>query len=366
MTGGYLNKIYDVYYLTGGQKFLGRYNPMGPNHGPGFVQEYTDAIRKFTIADDGVAIVVNHLPEIKDPVNLHRRDYNVAPQIMPNGEEGATAFSGVFQPTANLPFLNCVNIDSAGYTVNNDFTQYYNHYHCAHVPLYSVSANEMHTLFFGGIAQYYDNSGILVQDNDVPFVRTIARVTRDANGVMAEYRLPVEMPALLGAGSEFIPLEGLPQYDNGVLKLDDFMADTTLIGYVYGGINSTAPNIFFTNNGTQSSASSQIYKVYIIRNETIGTHEINAQSVGTLKMRVYPNPNNGEFVVKFNLREQGDVRISLYTADGVRIDEAIMPNLAKGENTYRRKIQNSEKRGAYLLTVETPFEKATQKIIIEP
>ena len=224
----------------------------------------------------------------------------------------------------------------------------------------------MHTLFFGGIAQYYDNDGILVQDNDVPFVKTIARVTRDANGVMAEYKLPVEMPALLGAGSEFIPFEGLPQYDNGVLKLDDFMADTTFIGYIYGGINSTAPNIFFTNNGTQSSASSQIFKVHVIRNETIGTHEINAQSVGTLKMRVYPNPNNGEFVVRFNLREQANVRISLYTTDGVRIDEAIMPNLAKGENTYRRKIQNSEKRGAYLLTVETPFEKATQKIIIEP
>jgi hypothetical protein len=54
----------------------------------------------------------------------------------------------------------------------------------------------MHTVFFGGIAQYYDSLGILVQDNNVPFVKTIARVTRDASGTMAEYKLPIVMPTL--------------------------------------------------------------------------------------------------------------------------------------------------------------------------
>ena len=38
VTGGYLNKINNTFYLTGGQKFIGRYNPMGPNNGPGFTQ----------------------------------------------------------------------------------------------------------------------------------------------------------------------------------------------------------------------------------------------------------------------------------------------------------------------------------------
>ena len=41
VTGGYLNKIYDTYFLTGGQRFDGRYNPM--NH-PTFKQEYTNSI----------------------------------------------------------------------------------------------------------------------------------------------------------------------------------------------------------------------------------------------------------------------------------------------------------------------------------
>jgi hypothetical protein len=366
VTGGYLNKINNTFYLTGGQKFIGRYNPMGPTHGPGFIQEYTNASRKFTISDNGVTLSVTHLPAIVDATNLHRRDYNVVPQIMPTGQEGLTAFSGVFQTGADLPFLNCVNIDSTGHSVNNAFSQYYNHYHCAHIPLYSASNNEMHTIFFGGIAQYYDSLGVLVQDNNVPFVKTIARVTRYANGSMAEYKLPIEMPALLGAGSEFIPKTDIPRFNNEVLKLDDFTTDSTFVGYIYGGISSTAANIFFTNTGTQSSASSQIFKVYIIKNSTTDIHDLNKQSIGTLKVQVFPNPNDGNFVVKFNLSKIAETKISIHSVDGKKIEERVLTHLVLGENTFQRKIKNLDLGGTYILTIETPYEKATQKIIIEP
>jgi hypothetical protein len=366
VTGGYLNKINNTFYLTGGQKFIGRYNPMGPTHGPGFIQEYTNAIRKFTISDNGVTLSVTHLPAIVDATNLHRRDYNVVPQIMPTGQEGLTAFSGVFQTDADLPFLNCVNIDSTGHAVNNAFSQYYNHYHCAHIPIFSEVDNEMHTVFFGGIAQYYDSLGILVQDNNVPFVKTIARVTRDASGTMAEYKLPIDMPALLGAGSEFIPKTDIPRFNNEVLKLDDFTADSTFVGYIYGGISSTAANIFFTNTGTQSSASSQIFKVYIIKNSTTEIHDLNKQSIGTLKVQVFPNPNDGNFVVKFNLNKIAETKISIFSIDGKKIEERILTNLVLGENIFQRKIKNLELGGTYILTIETNYEKAIQKIIIEP
>ena len=366
VTGGYLNKINNTFYLTGGQKFIGRYNPMGPTHGPGFVQIYTNASRKFTIFDNGVTLSVTHLPAIVDAANLHRRDYNVVPQIMPTGQEGLTAFSGVFQVGVDLPYLNCVNIDSTGHTVNNAFSQYYNHYHCAHIPIYSASNNEMHSVFFGGIAQYYDSLGILVQDNNVPFVKTIARVTRDASGTMAEYKLPIAMPTLLGAGSEFIPINTLPHYSNEVFKLDNFTADTTLVGYIYGGISSTAANIFFTNTGTQSSASSQIFKVFVIKNSTVGIHELNTHSIGTLQMQVYPNPNNGNFMVKFNLRDKGEVKLTISDASGKLIENTVLKNLQAGENTYSKRIKNLINGGIYYITIETTYEKATQKIIVEP
>jgi hypothetical protein len=224
----------------------------------------------------------------------------------------------------------------------------------------------MHNVFFGGIAQYYDSLGVLVQDNNVPFVKTIARVTRNSVGTMAEYKLPVEMPSLLGAGAEFIPITSVPQFKNEVFKLDDFTADSTLVGYIYGGISSTAANIFFTNTGTQSSASSQIFKVYVIKNSTVGIHDLNEQSIGTLKMQVFPNPSDGDFVVKFHLNKIAETKISLYSIDGKKIEESILNNLQIGENTFQRKIKNLELGGTYILTIETTYEKATQKIIIEP
>jgi hypothetical protein len=283
---------------------------------------------------------------------------------LPDGSEGVTAFSGVFQPTVDLPFLNCVNIDSNSYTVNNTFQQYYNHYHCATLPLYSVSNNEMHNVFFGGIAQYYYSLGVLVQDNNVPFVKTIARVTRNAAGTMAEYKLPVEMPSLLGAGAEFIPIASIPQFNNEVFKLDDLAADSTLVGYIYGGISSTAANIFFTNTGTQSTASGQIFKVYVIKNSTVGVHDLNEQSIGTLKMQVFPNPNDGNFAVKFYLKESTETKISLFRIDGEKIEEFVLKSLSAGENIYQPKIENPKLTGTYILTIETLYEKATQKIII--
>jgi hypothetical protein len=363
VTGGHLKKINNTFYLIGGNKFDGNYNPMG---NPTYTQVYTDAIRKFNLTDNGTTITINHLPTITDATNLHRRDYNAVPQILPNGAEGITAFSGVFQPTLDLPFLNCVNIDSTTYIVNNTFQQYYNHYHCAVLPLYSVTNNEMHNVFFGGIAQYYDSLGVLVQDNNVPFVKTIARVTRNSSGTMAEYKLPVEMPTLLGAGAEFIPIQSVPQFSNNVLKLDDFTDDSTLVGYIYGGISSTAANIFFTNTGTQSSASSQIFKVFVIKNSTVGIHNLNEQSIGTLKMQVFPNPSDGYFEVKFHLNQIAETKISLYNFDGKKIEETILNNLQIGENTFQRKINNLDLERRYILTIETPHEMVTQKIIIEP
>jgi len=137
-----------------------------------------------------------------------------------------------------------------------------------------------------------------------------------------------------------------------------------LVGYIYGGISSTAANIFLTNTGTQSTASSQIFKVYVIKNATLGVHELNEQSIGTIKMQVFPNPNDGDFAVKFYLKESAETKISLFSIDGRKIEEFILNNLSAGENTYQPKIEKSKLTGTYILNIETFYEKATQKIII--
>lgn len=365
-TGGQLEKINDSYYLIGGQDFQGRYNPMGPTHGPGFTQTYSNQIRKFNILDNGTLLGVNNISIITDSVNLHRRDYNALPQILPNLSQGITAYSGVFQQNVDLPYLNAVTIDSLSYIVNNNFNQYYNHYHCANIPLYSASRNEMHALFFGGIAQYYDSLGILVQDNNVPFVKTIARVTRDVNGTLAEYKLPIEMPALLGAGAEFIYRDNLPVYTNGVIKMDELSADSTILGYIYGGINSSAKNIFWINDGSQSASSANIYKVTLHRNALTGIDHLNSQSMGTIKLMVYPNPNTGIFIAQYHLIKPTDVKITLSNVNGKIIDEQILINQQIGAQVFERKIKHLENGGVYFIKIETAYENAFQKIVIEP
>ena len=83
---------------------------------------------------------------------------------------------------------------------------------------------------------------------------------------MTEYKLPIELPSFLGAGSEFIQVSNLPKYENEVIKLDDIQRDSTLIGYLFGGIKSTESEIFWSNDGTQSTANNVLFKVYLIKN----------------------------------------------------------------------------------------------------
>lgn len=364
VTGGHLNRIDDIYYLSGGQNFEGRYNPMGPDNGPGFIQEYTNSIRRFTIQDDGTNLSITMLEEWQDTENLHRRDYNVVNQIMPDGTNGYTAFSGVFRTDANLPFLNCVDVTPEGFEVNNDFAQYYNHYHCASLPMYAASSGEMCTIFFGGIAQYYDEGGVLTQDDNVPFVNTIGMVCRTATGEMSEYKLQAEMPGLIGAGSEFIRKENLPHYSNGVIDYDALTEDTTFAGYVIGGISSSAGNIFFSNTGTESEAVATIFKVYIIKNSTTNTPVINAASSSDMQMLLYPNPTGGEFQILYNNTHAGPVEIEITESTGKVLHYKKFSNQRRGQQSYRPPFDAFLPDGAYLVTIRNNRGRSVQKIIM--
>lgn len=360
VAGGHLKTVNGVFFLVGGNKFDGRYNPMGH---PTYTQVYTEQIRKFTIADNGVQLNITHLPSVTDAVNLHRRDYNVVPQIMPAGNQGLTAFSGVFQLNVDLPYLNCVNIDSNSHSVNAAFNQYYNHYHCPVIPLYSASTNEMHSVFFGGIAQYYDSAGTLVRDDNVPFVKTIARVTRNAAGIMTEYKLPVEMPDFLGASAEFIPLESLPTYPNEVIKLDSLPQGRTHIGYIYGGISSPDPNIFWINDGTQSHASATVFKVYLNTNAVGVDDAINLHSNEALDFSIRPNPTHGDFTLGFALKEESEVMMEIYDHRG-RLVEQETRVFQKGAQSWKVDRLESARPGVYYVKLTVGSRMVTQKLVV--
>lgn len=361
VTGGYLNELNGVYHLTGGHRFDGRYNPMGH---ASYTQTYTNADRKFTISDDGVNLNVTFLAEDFDPTVFHRRDYNVVPQIFPNGGEGLIAFSGVFQIQADLPFLNAVLIDSQSYHLEATFSQYYQQYHCAHIPLYSENNKAMHTLFLGGISQYYDSAGTLVRDDNVPFVKGISRVTLDQTGTLKEYNMGISLPDYLGASAEFIPADNLPEFHNGVLKYDDMTSDTTLIGYMVGGIQSTAKNIFFINTGSESSASPTIYKITLIKGVKTGMEQLNGQSYESFGLQVVPNPAKETLELHFNAISTEPVVAEVFDMQGKLLYARTLTNLSPGEQTYR--IHSAELHGNAMVIVmlHSSNMKSTQKVVL--
>lgn len=265
ITGGQVGRIGETYYLVGGQKFDGRYNPMGPDHGPGFSQQYSEQIRKFRINDDKANLSISNVEAVTDKDHLHRRDFNMLPQIFPNDEVGFTVFSGVFQPTANIPFTDTVNIVSDKHRVDQAFTQYLNHYHSAKVALFDAVNKRMNNVFFGGMSQFEESGGTLTKNDDVPFTKVIGNVTRDKDGKMSETMIG-EMPGFLGASAEFFPDPKLPMYEGEIVKLNELKGDRVLLGYIVGGLLSSRKSIFFSNNGTESEASKLVFRVWLSRN----------------------------------------------------------------------------------------------------
>ena len=73
VNGGQLGKIGSDYYLVGGHRFDGRYNPMG---NATYTQTYVNGLQKFNINNSGTQLSFSNYAIVSDQVHLHRRDYN--------------------------------------------------------------------------------------------------------------------------------------------------------------------------------------------------------------------------------------------------------------------------------------------------
>ena len=339
-TGGQLGKIGNEFYLIGGQIFTGRYNPM---NNPTFVQTYLSKIQKFSIDNSGAQLSFSNYVEVSDAVHLHRRDYNLVPQVFPDGEEGYTISSGVFQINADLPFLYPVDIKSSGYYPQTQFNQYLSNYHSGKVGIFDQTNNRMHNLFFGGISQYYYNGTTLVQDNSVPFVKTISRTTRLADGTLSEYNFPVEMPNLKGAGAEFIPNNNLSHYTNEVIKLNNISATEFVIGHLYGGIQSPSINPFTDNQTTTTIADPTVYEVKLIYNPSLNVPTIDGKN--PFAFTVSPNPTKNDTVrIQFNLPYIATLDFFVTSIDGKMLDDGEIDGLKVGNNEMNFSLENAQEK----------------------
>ena len=358
VTGGHLGKINQKYYLVGGNRFDGRYNPMGGNS---YVQAYTNSIQKFKLNISGSVITISEYENIVDSLNLHRRDYNLTPNKSNDGTHYYTLWSGVFQYDVNLPWLNSVDIRENDHSVNNGFNQYLNQYHTAFLPIYDKTDNSMSTLFFGGISQYfYDENGHIIKNDSVPFVKTISYIKRDSSGKLTEYALPyLSMPGYLGSSSEIIPSNHELEDAFGIFDLDKFEKDSVLAGTLVGGINSSAPNIFWTNTGTQSFASNTCYEIWFIKNKL--PNAIAIKDPDAWKISSFPNPFKSHITLNFSgLKPSNYIYVSIHDIQGKYIE-----NLYEGKvkTELDLTIQSELENGMYYLYIQSGQINYTIKVL---
>jgi len=347
VTGGHLNKLGDLFYLVGGHRFDGRYNPMG---NPTYTQEYTNQIRKFSIDNSEGQLSFSNYSAITDPVHLRRRDYNLLPQIFPDGEQGFTISSGVFQINEDLPFLYPVDITENSVAAVTSFNQYLSNYHSAVSCLYDSASNQMHSIFFGGMSQFYYEDETLIQDDLVPFVSTISRLTRDAEGNLSEVKLSAEMPGFKGSSAEFLVNKNLPLYSNEIIKLHEITSDSFLIGHVFGGINSELLNPFAFNQTNQTSADNSIFAVWLT-NTPVAIKEQHINGVNPYDIEVFPNPFKNELQFVFDLKEETSLTYLISNSLGNVVLTSEKKIFPAGEHKELIKFQKKHKKELLFLTV---------------
>lgn len=359
ITGGNLGKIGNEFYLVGGHRFDGRYNPM---NNPTFIQTYSNSIRKFEIDNSGTQLSISNYSAITDAVHLRRRDYNLLPQVFPDGELGYTISSGVFQINADLPFLYPVDIKPSGHFPQTSFNQFLSNYHSGKACLYDDTNNNMHNLFFGGISQYYYNNGTLIQDNTVPFVKTISRTTRLADGTLTEYKMPIELPNLKGAGAEFITNENLAIYSNGVIKLSEITATEFVIGHLFGGILSPSTSPFSSNQTSTTSADPTVYEVKLVYNPALNLEVIDGKN--PFSFSVYPNPTADDTIkVEFTIPYQADLEYIMSSIDGKILSEGTIEDIKIGNSTMNFSLEEAQAQVILLTFVFDHKFYQTKKIV---
>ncbi len=329
VTGGQLGELDDKLILVGGHRFDGRYNPRDR---PTFRQEYTHAIQSFRIDHALTGPDISFYSKVVDTDHLRRRDYNLVPYIFHNGEPGYMISTGVFRRDADLPFLYNVEIGKEEfYEPIADFEQLLSHYHSPKLSFYTEESDELHMLFFGGLAQFYFQGDQLIQDDRVPFVNTISRVTRYSDGSFAEFALPEEMPGLKGTSAEFIPNPDLPKNETGVILMDEIESGELLAGYIVGGIDTPILNPFVTNQTERTSASTTVYEVWLDPSAS-DDKPVEQTRDGAILYPNYPNPFDDETTLHFSIEDNSMVNLEVFSVDGKKVATLLSSEMTIGEH----------------------------------
>ncbi len=270
VTGGFMKKLGDYYYLVFGQDYFTKYQP-------GVSGRYTNAVSRFKISFDGTNLGISDYSVVQDTARgdssqYHRRDLSVVSSILPGQKPGITVYGGVFTPQdlawQHPVYISDENDGGFNVTVDTDFTQYWNLYECAHVLLYDPTVQGMYTTLLGGITyKRYGEDNEVIEDPQLPWSRTISTVVLDGTGHSFEQPqgpdVALSMPGFMGANGFFEPNEGVALYDaHDIIDYSQLQGDSVVLGKFYGGIKTSSIQVI--NRGS-SVASDMIYDVVLVK-----------------------------------------------------------------------------------------------------
>ena len=159
------------------------------------------------------------------------------------------------------------------------------------------------------------------------------------------------MPALLGAGAEFIPNENLEMAAPDVFQLPATINDSLFIGYIFGGIESPQLNPFNFNNTNVTTATIRIFKVFIKKSVANAVGEIKVDGYHQFQIQAIPNPTNGSiFQLKINAPEAGLFEIFMSDVAGRFHFDTTLEGLPIGEHKVEIEMTEPYQDGLYFIS----------------
>lgn len=263
VTGGSLTKLNGYFYLAFGQNYNGKYKP-------GIDGKYTEQVARFQITlTNGVPSISNYTA-ITSPMQyqgqpqFHRRDFNGVPYVTAYGQQGFALLGGVFTSRGG-PFPNPAYIYyTGGVGVDTSFTQKFCLYDCASISFYNTRNQQTYITLIGGITDYYfGKDGDTIPSNAsnfMPWFNHASTIVYTQRGTTEYPQAKLKLPGYIGANAVFVPSSNTPLYMgiNGVIDYAKLPNGSSMIGWMYGGIEATAPQ---SNGFNPTSASNAIYMV---------------------------------------------------------------------------------------------------------
>ncbi len=208
--------------------------------------------------------------------------------------------------------------------------------------------------------QFYSN--LIVNSNGIPILCFYDKRQDTINNYNADYYIAYSLNT---ENPEFNVQYPLTSQSSDFSKIGNKTQ-----GFGIGEYNKTISTgnfaIPFWSDGRKNTGDVNIYMALIPLdgNEyTTGIYEINLVSDKISVSDIYPNPTNGNFSVKVNLKEASKLSFDLFDLNGKKIFYKKYDNPLNGTQIFNLKVNNI-KKGIYILKINSDFGFISKKIEI--